>query len=313
MATYRPVATAVAGVLLLAACTEGAGAGSASPTTSAERSGEDGGATASRSPSPSPSVSPPDEPYTVAEDRAPATRSAAVAFVRGLAVRPDFFGPGFRTRVPYESDPAEWAVLGEDCVWRREPLPDGVLASLTRAFVLPEAGGRKAVYVSLTVTVHENVLGGRRDMAVSLEEALRCQEQRLNATERVRDLYSQANPFAEERNTIADDDLMEFGVFLVDGEKEAHPFQWHKHRLGPVTVAVTSRVGAGRTAEEQDAVSSRVAKGTALVVTEVARRAAAGAGDEGGSGTKDGAGDAADGAGATTGARETDGPEVRDE
>ncbi|MEF9901801.1 hypothetical protein [Streptomyces sp. P9-A2] len=160
------------------------------------------------------------------EGRAPGTRSAAAAFIRELAVRPDFFGPGFRKRVPYESDPAEWAVLGEDCVWRRKPLPGSVLASLTRAFVLPEAKGRKAVYVSLTVTVHQNVLGGRRDMAVSLEEALRCQEQRLNATERVRDLYSQANPFAEERNAIADDDLMESGVFLVDGEKGLGRVRW---------------------------------------------------------------------------------------
>ncbi|MFE9923771.1 hypothetical protein ACFYQA_19975 [Streptomyces sp. NPDC005774] len=59
-------------------------------------------------------------------------------------------------------------------------------------------------------------------MAVSLEEALRCQEQRLNATERVRELYSQANPFAEERNAIVDDDLLESGVFLVGGEKGAN-------------------------------------------------------------------------------------------
>ncbi|MFF0107320.1 hypothetical protein [Streptomyces hirsutus] len=241
------------------------------------------------------------------EDRAPGTRSAAVAFLRELAVRPDFFGAGFRKRVPHESDPAEWAVLGEDCVWRREPLPGSVLASLTRAFVLPEAEGRKAVYVSLTVTVHENVLGGRRDMATSLEESLRCREQRLNATERVRELYSQANPFAEERNAIADDDLLESGVFLVDGEKGANPFHWYKHRLGPVTVAATARVGAGRTEEEQDAVSSQVLKGVGLVVAEAARRAAAG--DEDGSGTKDRTGDAKDGAGATSDARATGGPE----
>ncbi|MFI8306062.1 hypothetical protein ACIF80_21980 [Streptomyces sp. NPDC085927] len=43
----------------------------------------------------------------MAEDRAPGTRSAAVVFLRELAVRPDFFGTGFRERVPYESAPAE--------------------------------------------------------------------------------------------------------------------------------------------------------------------------------------------------------------
>lgn len=128
------------------------------------------------------------------------------------------------------------------------------------------------MYVSLTVTVHENTLGGRRDMAVSLEEALRRREQRLNATERVRELYSQANPFAEERDSIACDDLLESGVFLVDGEKGANPFHWHKHRSGPVAVAATVRVGAGRTEEEQDAVAVQVIKGVALVATEVTGR-----------------------------------------
>ncbi|MGW4026325.1 hypothetical protein [Streptomyces sp. NPDC005009] len=109
----------------------------------------------------------------MAEDRAPGTRAEAVGFVRGLAVRPDHFGAGFRRHRPYERDPAEWVVLGEDCPWRREPLPDRVLASLTRAFVLPAEKGREAVYVSLTVTVHEDTTAGRRDMAVSPEEALR--------------------------------------------------------------------------------------------------------------------------------------------
>ncbi|MFE9923770.1 hypothetical protein ACFYQA_19970 [Streptomyces sp. NPDC005774] len=161
MAPRRPVVAAVAGVLLLASCTEEAGGSSASPAASGERVGKGDGATANRPPSPSPSASPADETYTVAEDRAPRTRSAALAFVRELAVRSGFFGPGFRKHVPYESDPAEWAVLGEDCVWRREPLPSNVLVSLTRAFVLPEAGSRKAVYVSLTVTVNKSALGGR--------------------------------------------------------------------------------------------------------------------------------------------------------
>lgn len=57
-------------------------------------------------------------------------------------VRPDYFGSGFRRREPHESDPAQWAVLGQDCQWRREALPDTVLASLTRAFELPERDGK---------------------------------------------------------------------------------------------------------------------------------------------------------------------------
>ncbi|MGH1554955.1 hypothetical protein ACRAWF_32730 [Streptomyces sp. L7] len=57
----------------------------------------------------SPSASPVDEPYSLAEDRAPSTRAEAVAFVRELTVRPDYFGAGYRKRDPYESDPADWA------------------------------------------------------------------------------------------------------------------------------------------------------------------------------------------------------------
>ncbi|MBT3149538.1 hypothetical protein HTV45_01200 [Streptomyces sp. CHD11] len=206
------------------------------------------------------------------EDRAPRTRAEAVAFLRELEVQPDYFGVGFRRNRPYESDPSRWAVLGEDCLWHREPLPDHVLAGLTRAFVLPAAGKKEAVYVSLTVTVHRSTLEGRRDMAVSLEEALRCPEQRLNTKERVRELYSQANTFDDQRNAIAEDDLTESGEWLVDGEKGARPFDWFKLRLGPVTVAATARYGAGRTGEEQSAVSADVVRGVGFVAAAVDRR-----------------------------------------
>ncbi|MFI2511143.1 hypothetical protein [Streptomyces sp. NPDC018972] len=269
MVAHRPVVAVVAGTLLLVGCT-GTEEGSGAPKPSG------GGKTTAGEPGPGPSSPAASEdtgPYTVAEERAPGTRAEAVEFVRGITVRPDYFGVGFRKNDPYESDPAEWAVLGEDCLWRREPLPDRVLASLTRAFVLPEAKGEEAVYVSVTVTVHEDTAAGRRDMAVSLEEALRCPEQRLNATQRVRGLYSQANPFDEERNAIADDDLTETGEYLVDGEKGARPFDWFKYRLGPVTVAATARIGGGRTEEEQSAVSADVAKGVGFVAADIDRLA----------------------------------------
>ncbi|MEV7990504.1 hypothetical protein AB0O67_00905 [Streptomyces sp. NPDC086077] len=258
---------AVTGTLLLAGCTSGADDAS-DPTETSERPAADA------STGPSPSASPSDEPYTVADDRAPRTRAEAVAFVRGLAVRPDYFGAGFRKREPHESDPAEWAVLGEDCLWRREPLPDGVLASLTRAFVLPEADGKEPVQVSLTVTVHDDALAARRDMAGSLEDALRCPEQRLNATVRVRGLFSRADPFTEQRNAISDDDLTESGTYVVDGEKGAHPFHWSKFRLGPVTVGATARIGAGRTEEEESTVSADIAKGVGFVAADIDREAA---------------------------------------
>nr|WSY51810.1 hypothetical protein OG999_17870 [Streptomyces sp. NBC_00886] len=267
MAGWRPVLAAVAGVLLLAGCTSGSGDEPKAEGTPKKSSGA--------SPSASASASPVNEPYSLAEDRAPRTRAEAVEFVRELNVRPDYFGTGYRKRDPFESDPAEWAVLGEDCLWRREALPDTVLASLTRAYELPAQDGKGPVYVSLTVTVHQDVVAARRDMAGSLEEALRCPEQQLNATDRVSDLFSRVDAFADGRSVISDDDLKEIGDWVADGGK-AHPFDWYKFRLGPVTVAATARHGAGRTEAEDSTVTADMDKGMTFVAASIDRRGKAG-------------------------------------
>lgn len=274
---------AVAGTLLLAGCTSGADGGSAGEGqkgSARSASGSDGagssasaGGTDPTAPAdgadPSAAAAAEDEPYTMVEELAPRTRSEAVAFVRGLTPRADNFGSGFRKAQPYESDPGEWAVLDEDCVWQRQPLPDTALASLTRRFELPGSEGKGPVQVSMTVTVHEDTTAARRDMAVSLEEALRCPNQQLNATEQVRGLYSRADPFSEARNGVTDDDLIESGELLVDGIKGALPFDWFKYRLGPVTVAATDRIGAGHTDEEASRIASQVAQGVAYTAAEI--------------------------------------------
>ncbi|MGW0912564.1 hypothetical protein ACWD1Z_12540 [Streptomyces sp. NPDC002784] len=286
MTEWRPVGAAVVGALLLAGCTSGADGDPGGRTTTgpARSSGGAGGASASASAAE-------DEPYTMAEESAPQTRSEAVAFVRGLNTRPDHFGAEFRKAQPYESDPAEWAVLDEDCVWRRQPLPGTVLASLTRRFVLPESGGKGAVQVSLTVTVHTSTTAARRDMAASLEEAMRCPDQRLNATERVSGLYSRADPFSEMRNGITDDDLVESGTYLVDGTKGELPFDWFKYRLGPVTVAATDRIGAGHDEEAASRIASQVAQGVGYTAAEIdgigGNRAGGGADGKGGTDGED--------------------------
>ncbi|WP_230396615.1 hypothetical protein [Streptomyces blattellae] len=264
MAGWRPALAAAAGALLLAGCTSG------SPDGEAEGKGKPKGSPdASASPSSATAVS---EPYTLAEERAPRTRAEALAFVRELDVRPDYFGVGYRKREPFESDPSEWAVLQDDCQWRREPLPKTVLASLTRAFELPEKGGKGPVYVSLTVTVHQDTMAARRDMAGALESALSCPQQRLNATDVVRGLYSRVDAFTDERNAISEDDLAESGEWIVDGESRAHPFDWYKFRLGPVTVAATARHGAGRTEEEDSTVTVDMVEGLGFVAAGIDRR-----------------------------------------
>ncbi|MEU9658970.1 hypothetical protein [Streptomyces chartreusis] len=283
MTEWRPVVAAVAGTLLLAGCTSEADGGSATDgkkgsarsTSGSDSAGSSASADGTEPSAPADGADPSaaavaeDEPYTMVEELAPQTRSEAVAFVRGLTPRADNFGSGFRKAQPYESDPGEWAVLDEDCVWQRQPLPDTALASLTRRFELPGSKGRGPVQVSMTVTVHKDTTAARRDMAVSLEEALRCPNQRLNATERVRGLYSRADPFSEARNGVTDDDLIESGELLVDGIKDALPFDWFKYRLGPVTVAATDRIGAGHTDEEASRIASQVAQGVAYTAAEI--------------------------------------------
>jgi hypothetical protein len=273
MIRFGPVPAAAAGALLLAGCTSTLD----SEPQAAEKVNKSPGV------SPSASASRASEPYTLPEDRAPRTRAEAVAFVRDLGVRSDYFGAGYRKRDPFESDPATWAVLGEDCTWRREALPHSVLASITQSFELPEKGGKGPVYVSLTVTVHKDTTEARRGMARALESSLRCPEQRLNATDRVRDLYSRADAFADARPVVTEDDLTEIGKWISDGESTAYPFDWFKYRVGTVTVSATARHGAGRSVEEDAAITSDVATGVGLVAAGLDRRGKAadgGTGDE---------------------------------
>ncbi|MGW1209414.1 hypothetical protein ACWD5F_07215 [Streptomyces sp. NPDC002499] len=250
--------------LLLAGCTNGQ-AGKDATTKS------DPSAAGGNSASPSPSETTANEPYTIAEADAPKTRAEAEAFVRGVTVRPDYFGSGYRKRDPYEAGPFTWAVLGEDCLWRREAIPDTVLSSLTRSFVRPGADGEGAVYVSLTVTVHTSTLQARRDMATSLEESLRCPQQRLNATDVVRDMTSRGDPYGEQRTGTSDDDVTEYGQYVVDGDPKARRFDWYKHRLGPVTVAATVRHPAGTTETEQTTVTQAALGGVDFVTADVDR------------------------------------------
>ncbi|MER6082500.1 hypothetical protein [Streptomyces sp. NPDC001833] len=258
-----PVLSAAAVALLLAGCTNGGhGDDRATPkgTTGTSAAGGTGASSSTAS-----------QPYTLAESAAPRTRAEAVAFVRGLTVQPDYFGTGYRRRDPYELGPASWAVLGEDCLWRREALPSTVLASLTRSFVRPAGNGTGAVYVSLTVTVHTSTVQARRDMASSLEEPLRCPQERLNATDTVQDMASRGDPFGEQRNATTDDDLTEYGRYVVDGEPKSRDFDWYKHRLGPVTVAATVRHAAGESQKEQTALTGAALTGVGYVTANVDR------------------------------------------
>ncbi|MEU2357523.1 hypothetical protein ABZ599_31865 [Streptomyces misionensis] len=90
--------------------------------------------------------------FAVDPARVPTTPSAALNLVRAITAGPDGYGPGYVKRSPYESDPADWPVLGTDCVWRQDPLPDDVLATITRYSRLPAAAAKGEVRTAATVS-----------------------------------------------------------------------------------------------------------------------------------------------------------------
>ncbi|MFB7497162.1 hypothetical protein ACFC09_21170 [Streptomyces sp. NPDC056161] len=176
----------------------------------------------------------------------PANRSQALRLLRAVTVGPDSYGPGYERRTPYESDPADWPVLGTDCVWQRRSLPADVLGSLTRYARLPAAGGKGEVRTAATVTVHRTTAQADLEMSETLEEALRCPDQQLRADERIIGLNSIGSGYGTNGNTSADDVLLEVGRYRNPeiGKGDMNYF-WDQVRLGPVTIAVAVQGGTG--------------------------------------------------------------------
>ncbi|WBO68898.1 undecaprenyl-diphosphate phosphatase [Streptomyces camelliae] len=120
--------------------------------------------------------------FRVDPARMPKSRSAALELLRAVTAGPESFGPGYVRRTPYESDPADWPVLGTDCVWQQQPLPADVLGSLSRYGRLPATGGKSEVHTAATVTLHRTatpaLLRGhwKQDLDVSAEGSLYLNE-----------------------------------------------------------------------------------------------------------------------------------------
>ncbi|MEU7363657.1 MULTISPECIES: hypothetical protein [Streptomyces] len=184
--------------------------------------------------------------FTVDPARVPTTPSAALDLVRAITAGPDSYGPGYVKNPPYESDPAAWPVLGTDCVWRQESLPGDVLATFTRHSRLPAAGPKGEVRTAATVTLHRTVAQADQEMAETLEEALRCPDQQLRATERITGLNSMGSGYGTNGNTTADDYLIEMGTYDNPAlGKGSTYYIWNQVRLGPVTIAVVVEGGKG--------------------------------------------------------------------
>ncbi len=241
--------------------------------------------------------------FVLDPEKVPATAAEAAALAARVAPGPEDFGPGYTPRETFEDDPGEWAVLGEDCVWRRAPVPDGVLASLTRYTELPAEDGKGAVRAALVITVHRDVRGAEWEMARTIEDAQRCPGQQLRQEEWVRGLTSMGQELGVLGNRTAEDSLQEFGEFFA-GDRGPYPYHWFRTRIGPVTLAFSAKGAEGRTPDEvSDGGLLALVRTSSRVEQELGADGTAGRdGASGPDGTADSAGDG----GADGGAGEDD-------
>ncbi|MEV7283512.1 hypothetical protein AB0O01_02900 [Streptomyces sp. NPDC093252] len=228
---------AVCGVLL-AGCTGGGGDG-----TGTKGGGPSG--TGVTTPSPDADQTPAPELLEADPDKQPTTTAEGRALVAKLSAGTDLFAAGVEKADPYESDPSRWAVLGEDCVWQREPLPESVLATLTRHFEVPEAGGKGLVRISSTVTVHRTADEAGWEQAGMLEEAVGCGEQVLSGGERLTGLISLASRWGEGNNMFSEDSLVETGQCVSEEHGGPYEYWWSQATFGPVTAATSVCGGKG--------------------------------------------------------------------
>ncbi|MFJ5141789.1 hypothetical protein [Streptomyces sp. NPDC088707] len=194
---------------------------------------------------PAPTTAPTALDFTPDPKRAPKTEAAARRLALAVVAGPDAWASGYVKRTPYLSDPDYWPVLGATCSWETGTRPADVLASVTAYSELPAVGGKGALRVAATVTVHRTESDADWEMASTLEEALRCPDQKLRDGERITELMSLGNPFGVGGNATADDALREGGSYINDAVKGKQFYSWYQSRIGQVTVATVVKGAPG--------------------------------------------------------------------
>ncbi|MER6699301.1 hypothetical protein ABT289_19210 [Streptomyces fimicarius] len=184
--------------------------------------------------------------------RLPRTKASARAFIDDVIAAPDSFGPGVVKRSPYESDPATWPVLGEDCVWQQRKPARSVLATLTRSFELPAEKGKGPVRLAAVVTVHRTREDAAWEMAESIEESMRCPTQQLRDGEQIGSMIAGALLGGEATQTASEDSLTELGEYRSSELGGPHHYFWQQAQTLQFTVAVTGKGAKGRTEREID-------------------------------------------------------------
>ncbi|OEV06037.1 hypothetical protein [Streptomyces oceani] len=254
--TRVPATTAVALAtgLLISSCSTSEDSPSSGPS-----SGPGGDST------PAPSATPTGPDFTPERSRVPRTPAQARELVREVTATPRRWGPGYVKQRPYESDPSTLGVLDEECRWQREELPSSVLATLSRSSELPAADGKGPVRVAATVTVHRAETDADWAMARIVEDALRCPEQRLSATETVTGLLTV--PLTHGAfNKNAEDSVVEQGQFVSDELGGPHYYTWMRSRLGRINVTV---VGKGSEGRKPEAVDKATNEGMAAMLVDL--------------------------------------------
>lgn len=221
---------------------------------------------ASASASVSPPASGPQDTGKIDVDpaRLPGSRAGALAFIDRVIAGPGTFGPGVVKRSPYESDPATWPVLGTDCVWQQKKPASSVLATRTRSFEVPAAGGKGPLRLSAVVTVHRTRDDARWEMAESVEETMRCPTQQLRQGELIGSMISASLAEGEGTQVNSEDALDEMGQFQSEELGGPYPYSWQQAQILQFTVAVTGKGAKGWSQQEIDALTVQ-AQGTMLV------------------------------------------------
>ncbi|MEU0405573.1 hypothetical protein ABZ318_36295 [Streptomyces sp. NPDC006197] len=233
--TLRTGAVLAVGVALLAGCSSGGGGDDGKPPRGTPSS------SASGTPTPTPSR----PGLALDPKKAPRTAADAKRLALAVVAGPDDWGPDYVERSPFLSEPGSWPVLDTDCTWEAGSLPGSVLYSVTSYGEIPAAGGKGALRVAATVTIHRTESDADWEMAETLEEALRCPAQRLREGERISGLTSVSPPYDEHSTT--DDLLLERGSYLNDAFKGPQFYTWMQSRIGQVSFATVIKGAPGYT------------------------------------------------------------------
>ncbi|WP_372446682.1 hypothetical protein [Streptomyces laculatispora] len=170
---------------------------------------------------------------------------------------PADFGPEVTKRSPYQSGPATWPVLGTDCVWQQKKPVRSVLATRSRSFEVPAAGGKGPMRLSAVVTVHRGRVDAQWEMAESVEETMRCPTQQLRKGELIGSLVSASLAHGESRQNNSEDALIETGTYRSSTLGGPFPYVWQQAQTLQFTVAVTGKGAKGWTGEEIDVLTTR--------------------------------------------------------